>query len=610
MGKFTLIKGDCIEKTNELEEGSVHTIVTCYDDRTEVLTDNGFKLFKDLEDADLMATLNLKTNELEYQPYSEKQVSDYNGEMCAIKSKGVDLFVTPNHNLIVCKPGKDDFKLKNTEAVFKEKQWKFKKSAIWNKPDTEFFILPEYTYINQSKNGKDKVNIKKEKKIPMDDWLTFLGYYISEGSHYKNKTSNLISLHQNADRATFERMKTSIERIGFNYNTYIRNRTGEKHPTGELRISNIQLYSYLSKLGKSYEKYIPKQFLNVSSRQLKLLYLALMEGDGSNDHVYITSSNRLSDQFCELLLKIGKCGTKILRKPKDVYIKGRLIKKENCKSNYIISINHNQLTPIVCKNKNQMLKDTYNGKIYCCAVPNSTLYIRRNNRCVWCGNSPPYFNAKAYATEGNNLGDNDTYEKYLDSMRSIIKACFKSLCEGGIICWNTSPILDEGKRIPVPFDTNTIFLEEGFELLEDIIWRKKDGAAKLRCGGWYQNKGKPMTWHANIVTEYIMVYKKPGTREVGEFDNIKDYYPEIPKDLLTNVWEMPTETQTKWHPAPFHNELAKRCILLYSFKASFIESLFQGAFKSTVVSFPSSIFTFTFTSSLLLSLTPKLLGWL
>jgi len=162
-------------------------------------------------------------------------------------------------------------------------------------------------------------------------------------------------------------------------------------------------------------------------------------------------------------------------------------------------------------------------------------------------------------------------------MRSIIKACFKSLCEGGIICWNTSPILDEGKRIPVPFDTNTIFLEEGFELLEDIIWRKKDGAAKLRCGGWYQNKGKPMTWHANIVTEYIMVYKKPGTREVGEFDNIKDYYPEIPKDLLTNVWEMPTETQTKWHPAPFHNELAKRCILLYSFKGDTVLDPFLGS---------------------------------
>jgi DNA modification methylase len=191
--------------------------------------------------------------------------------------------------------------------------------------------------------------------------------------------------------------------------------------------------------------------------------------------------------------------------------------------------------------------------------------------------SPPYYNAKDYDNEGNNLGEHDSYEEYLESMRKVIQGCKRILVPGGKICWNTSPVLEDGKRIGVPFDTNTIFIEEGFDLDEDIVWKKPDGAAKLRCGGWCQNKGKPMTWHANIATEYIMVYTKPGKREAGEFEPITKFYTEgIPKDLLTNVWMFNPETNEKGHPAPYPYELVKRCILLYSFVGDTIFEPFAG----------------------------------
>jgi len=197
--------------------------------------------------------------------------------------------------------------------------------------------------------------------------------------------------------------------------------------------------------------------------------------------------------------------------------------------------------------------------------------------------SPPYFNAKKYNNIGNNIGNNIDYDAYLRKILRLITDIWAKTTPGGIVVWNTSPVIDNGKRFGIPFDTNKIFLDCRFELLEDIIWVKPMGAAKLRCGGWYRNKGKPLTWHANINTEYIMVYKKLGERPQGTFKPINTYYPEIPKDLSSNTWVINPETQTRWHDAPFPKELAKRCILLYSFIGDTVLDPFAGSFTVATV---------------------------
>ncbi len=191
--------------------------------------------------------------------------------------------------------------------------------------------------------------------------------------------------------------------------------------------------------------------------------------------------------------------------------------------------------------------------------------------------SPPYYNAKEYHQEDNNVGNNETYQDYLDKIKILVKILFEKTCVGGIVVWNTSPVIHEGKRFMIPEDSHNIFIEEGFECRDNITWKKPDGAAKLRCGGWCQNGGKPLTWHPNIVDEKIMVYKKPGTRAVGEYDDISKYYNPKPKDLLTNIWMINPETNTHWHDAPFPDELVQRCILLYTFKGDTVFDPFLGS---------------------------------
>lgn len=191
--------------------------------------------------------------------------------------------------------------------------------------------------------------------------------------------------------------------------------------------------------------------------------------------------------------------------------------------------------------------------------------------------SPPYFNAKEYKEKEDSVGFNKTYVDYLMKINEVIVELERVTVPGGAVIWNTSPVLDEGKRYMIPQDTHFLFIDNGFECRDDITWKKPDGAAKLRCGGWVQNKGRPFTWHPNIVDEKVMVYVKYGQRSQGDFDDIKKYYPEIPKDLLTNIWNINPETSTTWHDAPFPEELVKRCILLFSYKGETVLDPFLGS---------------------------------
>jgi len=195
--------------------------------------------------------------------------------------------------------------------------------------------------------------------------------------------------------------------------------------------------------------------------------------------------------------------------------------------------------------------------------------------------SPPYFNAKKYKEEALNVGNNANYDDYLYKIECLIEDMYKALVPGGYVCWNTSPVLDNGKRLGIPFDTHSLFVSNGFEFQDDIIWKKPDGAAGLRCGGWVRNEHRPTTWHAKLVAEYIMIYKKPGKRVYGEYTH--KMFEGYDKDILTNVWFMKPETNKHWHDAPYPEELVKRLLLLYSFEGDVVLDPFGGTLTTSKV---------------------------
>lgn len=73
----------------------------CYDKETEIFTKRGWKKFEELKDDDIVATLNPKTNNLEYHKPLEIIKKKYKGEMVFFNSQSINLLVSPNHRMWV-----------------------------------------------------------------------------------------------------------------------------------------------------------------------------------------------------------------------------------------------------------------------------------------------------------------------------------------------------------------------------------------------------------------------------------------------------------------------------------------------------------------------------
>lgn len=197
--------------------------------------------------------------------------------------------------------------------------------------------------------------------------------------------------------------------------------------------------------------------------------------------------------------------------------------------------------------------------------------------------SPPYYNARKQYSEY------DTYEDYLTLIRSVVRECHRTLIDGKFFIINTSHVLiprasrsECSSRIAVPFDIHQIFMEEGFEFIDDIIWEKPEGA------GWASGRGRrfsadrnPLQYKAVPVTEYVMVYRKKPCVLIDHFirnhpqqqiiqdSKISDGYEK------TNVWYI-SPARDKRHPAIFPKELAEKVISYYSFKNDVVLDPFAG----------------------------------
>lgn len=205
-------------------------------------------------------------------------------------------------------------------------------------------------------------------------------------------------------------------------------------------------------------------------------------------------------------------------------------------------------------------------------VPDGSIHL--------CFTSPPYFNARDYSFY-------ESYQDYLNKMKEIFTQIHRVLEEGRFFVLNTSPVLiaresrqHQSKRLAIPFHLNNIVENIGFEFIEDIIWLKPETAAKNRNGGFFQHR-KPLAYKPNIVTEYIMVYRKK-TEKLIDW-NIRKHDQELVKQSLingsyesSNVWQI-DPSYTSQHPATFPLILAEKVIKFYSFVGDTVLDPFAGS---------------------------------
>lgn len=399
---------DCFEKQTS-KIFALETGLSCYDEKTEVLTEAGWKKFTEVHYSDKICTLNSKNDQIEFQKPTKILKYAYKGKMYKLKTKRVNLLVTPNHKLLYSScdfRNRKPYVLEEAQNLFRKSKI-FKKDGTWIGESPKYFILPavEIKHGSRYYSGYRKKQIKK---IPMKSWLKFFGFWLAEGWVTEGKNGDYNVCVCNNDVKLLNEMKLLLNSFG--YQVYKRDNL--------IRVRDYQLFHYLKQFGKCYDKFIPVDIKSLSRKFLEILFNYYIKGDG---HIYgrnrkglsaTTTSIRLRDDLQEIALKMG-----ISAYYKLGYRKGREFVSPNSEKIYkqrndswvVFFIRHNRpiiLPSTIKKNEYTESWVSYNGFVFCVSVPNHVVYIRREGIPLWCGNSDPAMNWRLSALDKFSLISN------------------------------------------------------------------------------------------------------------------------------------------------------------------------------------------------------------
>lgn len=360
----------------------------CYDKETEILTDKGWKFFKDLTSKDLILTLN--SNRIaELQPIKRLISYKYNGYMHHYKSQNVDIMVTPDHNIYLRKYDvriKSDYHLLQSEKITFNRFY-IPKAFVWENTSTSASItIKGFTYERRSKS---RTFTKKVSDFTADKetFLKLLAWYLSEGTTTFNAKENSyrIIINQYDLKTHIENRKEIIKIIAdLGFTPQIRDK--------EIRFKSQGLGKFFKDIGSCSNKRIPFDLFKEFNQHYANIFLkTYIKGDGTkekNGHERIyTTSKVLADQLQILAFLAGYTASiwKDNRVGQERDLKGNRIKNNHiC---YVVSLSKAKRNrePVIKKDCHLTLKK-YNDFVYCVEVLNHTIFVRRNGIAVWCGN--------------------------------------------------------------------------------------------------------------------------------------------------------------------------------------------------------------------------------
>jgi hypothetical protein len=370
-----------------------HVLAACLSDDTEVLTKQGFRLFRDLTGNEELATLDPDTHALKYHKPSALQRQHYTGPMVHLKSAHVDMLLTPNHRVWArrvyrnvvdpCKrprsfggagkkaPLRAGYGFIRADELVAEManhrtvSFEVDASASWHCTAPSTVVLPVLRYVR----GKDW-NVTDP--LPIDEWLELLGWYFAEGSAVENSATGqrFISIRNTVPKNR-RRIAELARACGFQ---------PWDCPSGAVVVNSKQLHAYLAPLGHSDAKCLPEAVKDLPPEKLRAFLRGYVAGDGCIDKagqmVLLTKSRSLWDDLQEILLKCGETFSVAQKvaglrgyRPGEVYYSIRTKKRADLALSTVPRI-----VP-------------YCGEVFCATVPGGTLFVRRKGKLAWTGNS-------------------------------------------------------------------------------------------------------------------------------------------------------------------------------------------------------------------------------
>lgn len=203
--------------------------------------------------------------------------------------------------------------------------------------------------------------------------------------------------------------------------------------------------------------------------------------------------------------------------------------------------------------------------------------------------SPPYWNAIDYTSHISNPNQNyrtrkteNTYAEYLEFLKRCFTEVYRVHRSGSFVAVIIGTILQNGTHIPLPHHFVRVMEEIGFEFDEEILWHKC--TAGIRRAGTFIQHPFPGYYHPNIMTEHILIFRKPGEpifrkRSAREKEQNRLLIDSLfTHDIANNLWNIaPVPPGVVDHPCPFPEEIPDRLIKLFSYRGDIVLDPFAGS---------------------------------
>lgn len=189
--------------------------------------------------------------------------------------------------------------------------------------------------------------------------------------------------------------------------------------------------------------------------------------------------------------------------------------------------------------------------------------------------SPPY----NFGLEYENGEDDKKWNEYFDQLFAILNETKRVLKHGGRMIVNVQPLFSD--YIPTHHILSKYLLDIGMLWKGEILWEKNNYNCKYTAWGSWKSPSSP---YLKYTWEFIEVFCKGDLKHAGDAKNI-DITAEEFKKWVVAKWSIAPERKMKeyGHPAMFPENLAMRCLKLFSFKNDVILDVFNGVGTTTSV---------------------------
>lgn len=447
----------------------------CYDGETEVLTAAGWKHWNEVSEEDEFATLT-SAHEIEYRrPFGLIRYR-HSGRMYRVESSGVDLLVTPDHRMYACPTTtrvgrlRQDYRLIGCEEL-RDSSHAYLKTGRWyeaGKGNTAVYALLGFAAGDghtEPGSSRLRFGLRRERKIT---WL----------------------------RATCRELGWRLTQSGERFTVSV---------PPEWREPFCNIY------GRCEEKILPQKLLvTLPKSALEGLLEGLLEADGCRTRTgdcYDTTSEVLAGQVQQLCLHVGLAANVSQAgcyKARDTAFGDKPV--------YRVHIVRRNLKPEVNKwlgsaGRMRWIED-WEGEVFCAEVPNNTLYIRRNGKPVWSGNSVlehASFNFMLYG-----ISRSVTHELVRHRAGVAISQISQRYVAGSVLRFVERPEYQQDKELHRLFEERVDRAAAEYEAMAERLLERQEGGASMLTADYKTDARKKVQQAARSLlpneTEAPMVF--------------------------------------------------------------------------------------------------------